>query len=129
MRIIALFLSVLAALAPFGASAQMAPPIPMTSTQFTNSSKGSSIQIVVRIDSVARQTIKATVLNRQTDTQYTVSKVSVQVYLADGTPVVMGNLSDVSPGALIFVNGVVTDPLRADIKRIVVLTKYLTVSR
>ncbi|MDQ6929528.1 MAG: hypothetical protein M3126_02515 [Candidatus Eremiobacteraeota bacterium] len=85
------------------------------------------MKIVVRVSTVNRTTLKARVLERETDSQYNATGPNVELFFAEGTPVVMGSARDVVRGAVLFVDGVSTARGKADIKKIVVLTGYLKV--
>ncbi len=113
------------------AQAQMmgghAPPVPMTAKQFSTASTGQSVQIAVRVERRKRATLWGELLEHQTDTVSKATGRHVTLYLADGTPIVMGTAADVVPGAVLFVYGVVTKPGQIDVKRLVVDTKYVRV--
>src|SRR5277367_6358261 len=88
----------LAAASP--AFAQMgSPPVPMSPTQFSQAAIGQSVQIAVRVQRVERSTLYAELLARETDTLSKATGKQVVLFVPDGTPVVMGNLADVVPGA------------------------------
>jgi hypothetical protein len=70
----------------------------------------------------------AELLDRTSETQYTPTGKHVDLYLADDTPVVMGTMSDVRPGSILFVYAVATTKAHADVKKLVVATNYLTVA-
>jgi hypothetical protein len=102
-------------------------PAPMSPQEFAATHAGQNAQIEVRVQRVNRTTVTAELLQHETDTQSKATGKTVTLYLPDGTPVIMGSAGDIGPGALLFVNGVVTAPGHIDVKRVVVLTKYLTV--
>lgn len=112
---------------PLAAVAQMRPPIPMTQAQFARAVPGQNVTIAVRVDSVTRTDVRAQLLERINDTLYANTKRNVRLFVADGTPVVMGSAEDVKPGAVLFVYGVSTARDRADAKRLVAVTQYVTV--
>jgi hypothetical protein len=103
------------------------PPIPMTLEQFAKATPGQSVQIAVRIISIKRSTLYAELLQHETDTVSKATGKHVQLYFADGTPVVMGTAADITPGAVLYVYGVVTKPYNVDVKRAVVDTKFVKV--
>jgi hypothetical protein len=108
--------------------AQMGPPpIPMSPTQFSGAAIGQSVQIAVRVQRVERSTLYAELLARETDTLSKATGKQVVLFFPDGTPVIMGTASDVVPGAVLYVYGVVTKAGHVDAKRVVVDTKYVTV--
>ena len=111
------------------AQAQMmhAPPVPMSAKEFAAASTGQNVQIAVRVERRKRATLWGELLDHRTDTLAKATGKRVTLYLADGTPVVMGTAADVVPGAVLFVYGVVTKPGQVDVKRLVVDTKYVHV--
>ena len=109
------------------AVAQMKPPVPMTPAQFAGASPGASVQIVVRVVTVDRSKVAAELLERKTDSDYVVTGKRVHLVCPDGVTFVMGGAGDIAPGAVLFVDGVATKPYRADVKKVVVLTKFITV--
>jgi hypothetical protein len=102
-------------------------PAPMSLQEFASTHSGQNAQIEVRVQKVDRTTVTAELLQHESDTLSKATGKTVTLYLPDGTPVVMGSAGDIGPGALLFVNGVVTAPNHVDVKRVVVLTKYLKV--
>lgn len=112
---------------PLAAVAQMRPPIPMTQAQYSRAVPGQNITIAVRVDSVNRTDVHAQLLERVNDTLYTNTKRNLRLFVADGTPVVMGSAADVKPGAVLFVYGISTARDRADAKRLIAVTQYVTV--
>jgi hypothetical protein len=108
--------------------AQMGPPpIPMSPTQFSEAAIGQNVQIAVRVQRVERSTLYAELLARETDTLSKATGKQVVLFFPDGTPVIMGTASDVVPGAVLYVYGVVTKAGHVDAKRVVVDTKYVKV--
>ena len=103
------------------------PPLPMTPAQFSQAASGQSVQIEVRIRGVNRSTLEAELLARESDSTLRLTGQSVSVFFPDGTPVVMGVPSDVASGAVLFVYGILTKPGHVDAKRVVVVTKVVTV--
>ena len=103
------------------------PPVPMTPEAFAKAQPGESVQISVRVDRVQRATLYGEVLRQETDTTSKTSGKLVVLYVADGTPVVMGSFADVVKGAVLFVDGIVTQSDHVDAKRIVVDTKFVKV--
>lgn len=102
-------------------------PTPMSPQDFAATHAGQNAQIEVRVQHVNRTTVTAELLQHETDSKAKATGKTVTLYLPDGTPVIMGSPGDIGPGALLFVNGVVTAPGHVDVKRVVVLTKYLSV--
>lgn len=122
--------SILAALTTTAALAQMGghtPPVPMTPTQFQQATVGENIQIAVRVTKIDRTTLYTELLRHESETVSKGTGMPVEVYFADGTPLVMGSASDVTKGAVLFVYGILTSPGHVDAKRVVVDTKFITV--
>ena len=117
----------LIAMAYGAALAQMSAPIPMSAAEFAHAATGQPVQIVVRVVSRNRESLQGELLNRKTDDIYSTTGIRVQLYVADETPIVMGSATDLAPGSVVFVNGVATKAGNADVKRLIVLTKYVTV--
>jgi hypothetical protein len=118
----------LATLATAGvARAQMGPPIPMTPAQFEASSTGQSVTLVVRLDRLARTSVDAELLERVDDSHYRATGKRVALYLPAETSFVMGTMSDLKPGAIVFVYAVTTTAAHADVKKVIVVTPYVKV--
>ena len=112
------------------AVAQMAghaPPVPMTPAQFAAASIGQNVQIAVRVDTVKRSTVLANLLAHETDSLSKDTRERVTLYLPSDAPVIMGTASDVVPGAVLYVFGVLTKPGNVDVKQLVIDTKYMKV--
>ncbi|MBV9972377.1 MAG: hypothetical protein JO135_03495 [Candidatus Eremiobacteraeota bacterium] len=126
-RIIAV--SVFCGLMPLAAAAQMMgpPPVPMSPQQFSQAHAGQPVQIAVRVQRMRRSMLYAELLQHQTDTLSKATGKAVELYFADGTPVIMGTASEIRPGAVLFVYGIVTKPGHVDIKRAVIDTRYVRV--
>ncbi len=99
----------------------------MTRAQFESAVTGSPVQILVRVESANRSTVRGELLARVDDSTYARTGASVELYLPADAAYVMGSSSDVKPGAAIFVYGTATTHDRADVKRVVVVTPYVTV--
>jgi hypothetical protein len=123
LSLLALFVTLLAA----PATAQMQPPIPMSPAEFSNATAGQTIKLVVRVAAVKRTALSAELLDRQSDSLYKATGKTVSLYLPEDTPVVMGSLADVKPGAVLFVYGTATTPGHADVKKLVAVTAYVKV--
>jgi hypothetical protein len=118
----------LAMLAAAGAArAQMAPPTPTTAAQFDSSPVGQSVTLAVRVDRLARTALEAELLERVNDSLYKATGKRVALYLPAEAGFVMGSMSDLKPGAIIFVYAVTTTAGHADVKKIVVVTPYVKV--
>jgi hypothetical protein len=123
--IAASFAALLASTSP--AAAQMQPPTPLSANEFASAAVGSRVSVAVRVDAHVRSTVRAELLDRETDERYRATGARVELYQSDGTPVVMGTAADVKPGAVAIVTAVVTGKRRADLKRIIILTPYVSV--
>ncbi len=104
-----------------------APPVPMTPEEFAKMQSGQTVQIAVRVDRVQRTTLYAELLRHETDTTSKTTGRQVVLYVAGGTPVVMGSAADITTGAVLYVYGIVTKANHVDAKRIVVDTKFVKV--
>ena len=107
--------------------AQMAPPTPMTPAQFASSATGQSVTLVVRVNRLARESLDAELLDRINDSLYKTTGKRVSLYLPAETSFVMGSMSDLKPGAVVFVYAVATTADHADVKRVIVVTPYVKV--
>lgn len=123
--IAASFAALLASTVP--AAAQMQPPTPLSASEFASAAVGSRVSLAVRVDARVRSIVRAELLDRETDERYHATGVRVELYQAGGTPIVMGTPADVKPGAVAIVTAVVTGKRRADLKRIIILTSYVSV--
>jgi len=126
MKHIAYFVLAMAAAADV-ARAQMAPPMPMTAAQFASSTTGQSVTLAVRVDRLARESLDAELLERVSDALYKPTGKRVSLYVPVETSFVMGSMSDLKPGAVVFVYAVTTTAAHADVKKIIVLTPYVKV--
>jgi|SRR5579871_2747161 len=126
---IALVLASIVLVATPVAIAQMAPPVPVTASQFANGTIGQAVTLAVRVEGFARTQLDADLLERITDSRYRATRTHVAIYLAPDTPFVMGSIGDLKRGAILFVYGVITGAARADAKRVIVVTPYATVER
>ncbi len=104
-----------------------APPVPMTAAQFASARIGSAVQIAVRVERRRRAAVTGELLEHESPSTAHVAGRHVSLYLPDDTPVVMGSASDIVPGAVLFVYGVVTKPGSVDVKRAVVDTKFVRI--
>ncbi len=103
------------------------PPTPMTPGQFAGARVGQNVQIAVRVISRNRANISGELLQQQTQTLSKRTGKRVSLYFPDGTPTIMGAVSDVKPGAVLFVYGVLTKAGHVDVKRLVVDTRFVHV--
>ncbi len=124
----ALAIALAAGLMPAAAAdAQMKPPTPVTAAQFAQSVPGQSLVLAVRVTGRERDTLHAGLLARRDDSHYVSTGTPVELYFPAGTPVTMGSDADVKPGAVLFVYAVATTRGHADVKRVTVVTSYVTV--
>ncbi len=121
---------ILAAAAGTAGAAQMMgpPPVPMSANQFLSAPVGSNVQIAARVERIKRSTVWAVLLERETDTLDKNTRKRVELFVPRDTPVVMGTASQVVPGAVLFVYGVLTARGHVDVKRLVIDTQYVKVS-
>ena len=111
------------------ASAQMmAPPISLTPDQFHAAPVGKAVEIAIRLRSASRSTLSGELLRRIDDSHYALGGRTVSVFLSDDVPFVMGSRADLTPGAVVFVNGVATGHDRADAKKLLIVTKYVKIA-
>lgn len=99
----------------------------MTRAQFENAATGSAVDLAVRVASIKRDDVRADLLERLNETTYKVTGTSVDLFDPADTPIVMGSRSDVKPGAVLFVSATATGRDSADVKKIVVITSYVSV--
>ena len=104
-----------------------APPVPMSPAQFAHATPGQNVEIAVHVDRVQRSTVYGDLLRHETDSLSKATGKRVVLYVAGGTPVVMGSANDIVQGAVLYVYGVLTAPGRVDAKRVVVDTKFVKV--
>jgi len=109
------------------AGAQMKPPTPMTAAQFVQSVAGQSLVLAVRVTGRQRDVVHAELLARRDDSHYRAIGTPVELYFPADTPVVMGSEDDVKAGAVLFVYAVATTRGHADVKRVTVISSYVTV--
>lgn len=100
---------------------------PLSAAQFAAASVGQMVQIEVRVRAIQRSNVQAQLLQQTGGRTAKNTGKSVQMFMPQSTPVVMGSTADVVPGAVLYVYGIVTKPGRVDAKRVVVATRYMTV--
>jgi hypothetical protein len=89
---------------------------------------GTQAKAVIRLDQVAGERLKGTLLERESDTAYRVpigSGSAVTVFLAPETSVVMGRPQDVAAGAIVQLVGTLDQDHVLRAKQIVILTGYV----
>ncbi len=110
------------------AIAQMGPPPQLMSPeQLSRATVGQSVQIEVRVQRVERSTLYGEFLAHSTDAVSKATGKPVVIFFPDGTPVIMGSAADVASGTVLFVYGILTGAGHVDAKRVVVVTKYVTI--
>ena len=107
--------------------AQMQPPPAMTAGQIDNAQTGTRLNLVVRVDGLARNTIAGHILDRVTDSAYTLTKSTIAIYAPSDAAYVMGSADDLKPGAVVYVYAVATKAHAADATKIVIVTPYVSV--
>ncbi len=107
--------------------AQMQSPPAMTADQIDRSAPGAHLNLVIRVDSFARNTIAGHVLDRITDSAYSLTKDAIAIYAPSDTAFAMGSSGDLRPGAVVYVYAVATKAHAADATKIVIVTPYVTV--
>ena len=105
----------------------MAPPPSMTNTTLVRAQPGEKLNLVLRVDGFERHTIAGHVLNRVSDSQYTLTKSTIAIYAPQDAVYVMGSADDVRSGAVLYVYAIATKPHAADATKIVIVTPYVTV--
>ena len=100
----------------------------MTKAQFQNAPIGSQVEIVVRVVDRQRETVHAQLLAQIDPSHYKATNTQLDLYLTAETPIMMGSNDEVRAGAVLYVYGVVTARNQVDAKRVVVTTRYATVS-
>ncbi len=110
------------------AGAQMGPPATLTARQFAATATGQNVELAVRITARSRTTLEAELLDRLDDERYRATGKRVTLYLPAETPFVMGSAADVKSGAVLVVYAVTTTANHADVKRVVVITPYASVT-
>lgn len=100
---------------------------PLTAAQFAAASAGQMVQIEVRVRTIQRSNVQAQLLQQTGGRTAKNTGKTIRMFMPESTPVVMGSTSDVVPGAVLYVYGIVTKPGYVDAKRVVVATRYMTV--
>jgi hypothetical protein len=124
--IFAAFLIAVSAL-PAAAQMSMTNPPPMTAEAVANSSAGTKIYFVFRVDRLERTTAVGHVLDPAGEREYRMTPSSLSLHVPNDIPVVMGSRDDIKAGAVVFVYGVATKPKAADASKLVVITPYVKV--
>lgn len=102
----------------------MSNPPAMSAAEIAQSSAGTPLHFVLRIDRMQRVTVVGHVLD-PAGNDYRVTSSVISVHVANDLPVVMGSHDDLKPGAVVFVYGVATKPKAADATKLVVITPYV----
>ena len=80
----------------------------ITMQAFSTAAPGSVVKAVVRIDAATGRNLKATLLERVSDSVYRkpeTGEASIKAVLSSETSVVMGKLQDIVPGAIVQLAG------------------------
>jgi hypothetical protein len=109
------------------AAAQMGPPATLSARQFAAAATGQNVVLAVRVTKSARTTLDAELLDHLDGESYRATGKSVTLYLPAETPFVMGSSGDVKSGAVLAVYAVTTTAGHADVKKVVVITPYVSV--
>jgi uncharacterized protein YycO len=105
----------------------MGPPPSIKARAFAAARAGQPVQIVVRVRSLKRSALRAEILDKKTDSDYQATGNNVELFFPQNTRIIMGTISDISPGAVLSVTAVATKPKKADVKKVVVITQYVKV--
>ena len=111
---------------PAAASTGMGPPIPMTAAQFANASTGQNVEVLIKVDSFERTTLRGHLAEYVKDSSYRLTSQTVTFFCPPDVQVVMGSADDIKPGSAVYVYAVVTSAGHADAKKAVVVTQYTT---
>jgi len=98
---------------------------------FAGQAPGTPAKAVVRLDQVAGENLKGTLLERESDTVYRVQLGSgspVAAILTSETSVVMGRPQDIGPGAIVQLAGTLDQDRVLRAKQVVILTGYVHLS-
>ena len=96
--------------------------------QFAQATPGAKIKLVIEItDSAPAGTIRGKLLQKKTETIYVRTPTQVMVRSSAQTKLVMGQQSDVHPGAVVHVTGTAGKDHNIDAEQIVILTGYVQV--
>ena len=89
---------------------------------------GDAAKAVVRIDAMpAAGRFSATLLERIDDADYRASADRLALVVAPDTPVVMGAIADLRPGAVAQIGGVLDAARALEVNKVVILTGYVRV--
>ena len=122
----ALLLAIVFAVPMVWAEAQMRPPVPLTSRQFADAPPGQPVKLAVRVESAGASSLRGEVLTRRSDSRYARTGSQIELSYDARVPIVMGSPGDLTPGAVLFVDAVAAARGRAEVRRFVVVTKYVT---
>ena len=109
------------------AAQMMGPPPSLSAKDFAGVSAGQPVSIVVRVKSLKRTTMRAEILDKQTEGDYRATGTEVELYFPQSTQIIMGTKSDVVRGAVLAISAVATKRAMADAKKAVVITQYVKV--
>jgi hypothetical protein len=95
---------------------------------FAGKGPGAPAKAVIRLDQVAGENLKGTLLERESDTAYRVPSGSgspVAAILTSETSVVMGRPQDIAAGAIVQLAGTLDQDRVLRTKQVVILTGYV----
>lgn len=99
-----------------------------TGAQVARLKPGDAAKVVLELTSVqAEASAAGRVLEKQSETVYQRSATDVHVMFRADTPVVMGKIADVHPGAIVHVSATVGEDRALHASQIVILTGYVQV--
>ena len=96
--------------------------------QIAELAPGTISKIVVQIEQMpAAGTVRATVLDKQTEEIYQRSKVLLHLYYSPKVKIVMGKAADLHVGAVVHVTGRMRDDRSIEVEQFVILTGYVKI--
>jgi hypothetical protein len=98
-----------------------------TSVVFAGNAPGTPAKAVIRLDQVAGENLKGTLLERASDTSYRIpiGGSPVAAILTSETSVVMGRPQDIAAGAIVQLAGTLDQHRVLRAKQVVILTGYV----
>lgn len=100
-------------------------------SEFAAFKPGDHAKAVVQIEKVEGNEIAGILLERKSDTEYRKPEIEsclrIRALLSEGTSVVMGKPSDITPKATVQIDGIVNDKHVLLASQVAILTGYVTV--
>lgn len=99
---------------------------------FSAAAPGSTVKAVVKIDAVTGQSLKATLLEKVSDSVYCKPRSGesgITAVLSSEFSVVMGKAQDIAPGAIVQLAGAVDGHHVVNVTQVVILTGYVHLCR